>query len=37
GIKCKVFEDQIITTELTKEQKLILENCNIIMPKKMGI
>ena len=37
GIKCKVYEDQVITTELTKDQKTILENCKIIMPKKMGI
>ena len=37
GIKCKVFEDQIITSELTKDQRLILENCKIMMPKKMRI
>jgi hypothetical protein len=37
GLKCKVFDDQIIPAELTKEQKYISKIYNIIVPKNLGI
>ena len=37
GLKCKVFTNQVIPAELTKEQKLILKNYDILVPKFLGI
>jgi len=37
NLKCKVFEDQIIPSEVTKEQRLILETTNTMVPKVSGI
>jgi transposase len=37
GLKCKVFENQVIPAELTKEQKQISQIYNILVPKKLGI
>ncbi len=37
GLKCKVFTDQTIPAELTKEQKKILKIYNILVPKNLGI
>lgn len=40
ALKCKVFDGQIITTELTKEQKIILDKYKkykVMMPKILGI
>lgn len=37
GLKCKVFTDQIIPAEPTKEQKMILTNYDILVPKFLGI
>jgi transposase len=37
NLKCKVFEDEILISEPTKEQRLIFEAFSIIVPKKMGI
>jgi hypothetical protein len=36
-LKCKVFEDQIIPQELSRQQKEILRFYDILVPKKMGI
>jgi transposase len=36
-LKCKVFEDTIITGEVTKKQRLIFEDNNIIVPKICGV
>ena len=37
GLKCKVFTNQVIPAELTKDQKLILKNYDILVPKFLGI
>ncbi len=37
NLKCKIYEDEIIISEQTKQQKEITETLNIIMPKNMGI
>ena len=37
SLKCKIFTDQIIPAELTKEQKLILKNYDILVPRFLGI
>jgi transposase len=37
GLKCKVFTNQIIPAEPTKEQKIILKNYDILVPKSLGI
>lgn len=36
-LKCKVFEDQIIPAELTKNQRLIFEQSAILVPNFLGI
>lgn len=36
NIKCKVYDNEIIIQELTKQQKEILDMLNIIVPKKLG-
>ena len=36
-LKCKVYEKNIIISELSKEQKTILEKLSIIVPKNLGI
>lgn len=36
-LKCKVYENKILISELTKEQKIITEKLGIIVPKTMGI
>ena len=37
NLKCKVYDDEIIICEPNKQQKEILENLDILMPKKLGI
>ena len=37
NLKCKVYEDEIIVQELTKQQRKIFEKFGIIVPKSMGI
>jgi transposase len=37
NLKAKVFKDEILIPELTKEQRLLFEKFNIIVPKVMGI
>jgi hypothetical protein len=37
NLKCKVYQDEIIVQELTRQQKEIVEKLNIIVPKKAGI
>jgi len=37
NLKCKIYENEIIIFEQTKQQKEITETLNIIMPKNMGI
>jgi len=37
NLKCKVYDDELIVQELAKQQKEIVENLDIIVPKKLGI
>lgn len=37
NLKCKVYDDEILIQELTKQQKDITEELKVIMPKKLGI
>jgi len=37
NLKCKVYDNEIIIQELTKQQKKILEKLKILMPKNLGI
>ncbi len=36
-LKCKVFENQIIPAELTKNQRKIFEKTSVIVPNSLGI
>ena len=36
-LKCKVFDDKIIPSELTKKQRIIFEDAEIIVPNFLGI
>lgn len=37
NLKCKVYDTELIVQELAKLQKEVVEELNIIVPKKMGI
>jgi len=37
NLKCKVYDDEILVQELTKQQKDIIEELDIIVPKKLGV
>lgn len=37
NLKCKVYDEEMLIPELTKQQKEISERLGIIMPKKLGI
>ncbi len=37
NLKAKVFKDEIIIQELTKEQRQLFERFDIIVPKELGI
>ena len=37
NLKCKVYDNEILVQELTRQQKDILEDLNIIVPKKLGV
>ena len=37
NLKCKVYDEEIIIQELTKEQKEICERVKILVPNTMGI
>lgn len=37
NLKCKVYENEILISELSKKQRLIAESLNIMVPKKLGI
>ncbi|HIE41351.1 MAG TPA: hypothetical protein EYP80_01680 [Candidatus Aenigmarchaeota archaeon] len=37
NLKCKVYEDEVVVQELTKQQQEIFERFGIIVPKNMGI
>jgi hypothetical protein len=37
NLKCKVYDKQIVPGEVTKEQRLIFEATNIVVPKVSGI
>jgi len=37
NLKCKVYDNEILIQELTKQQREIIEKLNIIVPKTMGI
>lgn len=36
-LKCKVYDNQILINELTKEQKIITEKISVLVPKNLGI
>ncbi len=37
NLKCKVYDDEIIIQEVTKQQREILEKLKILVPNKLGI
>lgn len=37
NLKCKVYDDEIIVNELTREQRELTEKLKILVPKSMGI
>lgn len=37
NLKCKVYDDELIIQELTKQQKELTEKLGILVPKNMGI
>lgn len=37
NLKCKVYDDEILIGELTKQQKMITKNVDVIVPKTLGI
>jgi transposase len=37
NIKCKIFKNQLLVAELTKNQKQIFELCDVMVPKIYGI
>ena len=37
NLKCKVYENELLVMEPTKQQKLFAEKLNIILPKNLGI
>lgn len=37
NLKCKVYEDEILITEMVKKQKDLTEKLNILMPNKLGV
>ena len=37
NLKAKVYDNEILISELTKEQKVICEKTNVIVPKTLGI
>jgi transposase len=37
NLKCKVYDDEILVQELTKQHKKFVDKLNIIVPKKMGV
>ena len=37
NLKCKVYDDEILVQELTRQQKDITDELKIIMPKNLGI
>jgi transposase len=37
NLKCKVFNNSIIVNEVTKKQRLIFEDANVIVPKTCGV
>lgn len=37
NLKCKVYDNEIIISELTKQQKEVLNKLKILIPKKLGI
>lgn len=36
-LKCKIFSDQIVPAELTKQQREIFEHTDVLVPKSLGI
>jgi transposase len=37
NLKCKVFYDSIVISEVTKRQRIILESANVVVPKICGV
>jgi len=37
NLKCKVYDDEIIVSEVTKKQRILAEKLGILMPKRVGI
>ena len=36
-LKCKLFDDVVITNEVTKKQRLLFEACDVLVPKLPGV
>jgi len=36
-LKCKVYTNEIVPSEITKKQRLIFEETNVLVPKTSGI
>lgn len=37
NLKCKIYNDEILITEMVKKQKDLMEKLNILMPNKLGV
>lgn len=37
NLKCKIYDNEVLISEQTKEQKLIFNNFDILVPKNLGI
>jgi len=37
NLKCKVYDNEILVQELTRQQREVVEKLNVIVPKNMGI
>ena len=37
NLKCKVFDNSIVPCEVTKQQRLLFENLNVVVPKTSGV
>ena len=36
-LKCKIFDGLVIPNEVTKKHRLLLDNCDVLVPKLLGI
>lgn len=37
ALKCKIFDDVVIPNEVTKKQRLLFEDCDVLVPKVLGV